>query len=187
MVIFTDGLFPGPGAFVFTNSPLPVSLGLLEHNPSGLEKQCQAVPKALLALRPISTAGQMALLSPHPPTVQLQTSLPAWCPSALCSQASLCPAMGPPLGVAPVCELGLYASESSYEWDSNFGTRNLLGRRQALLCSPVLYQDGSTLLSAGFLGSASEHCVFTHWVLCSLTCMLQNKPLLICGSGKGAG
>lgn len=100
---------------------------------------------------------------PHPPTVQLHLSRchpPAWCPSAPCSQASLCPPMGPPLGAAPVCELGLCASKSTREWGSKFGTRSLLGRRQALLCSPLLYQDGPTLISAGFLHSASEHCVF---------------------------
>lgn len=81
----------------------------------------------------------------------------------------------------------LCTSKSTCEWGSKFGTGSLLGRRQALLCSPVLYQDGPTLISAGFLHSASEYCVFTHWVLCSLTCVLQSKPLLVCGSGKGAG
>lgn len=119
------------------------------------------VLKALLALLcSIPTAGQLALLPPHLPTVQLQKSLPAWCPSAPCRQASLCPAVGPRLGAAAVCELGLCASESMCEWGSKFGTRNLLGRRQALLCSPVLYHDGPTLFSAGFLSSASEHCFY---------------------------
>lgn len=54
---------PKTWSICFTNSPLPVSLGLQNHNPSGLEKQCQAVLKALLALLClIPTAGQLALL-----------------------------------------------------------------------------------------------------------------------------
>lgn len=89
---------------LFQQQPLASSLGLLEHNPSGLEKQCQAVLKALLALLcPIPPAGQLAPLPPCPPTVQLRAlSLPAWCPSAPCSQASLCPVVAPPRGAAPL-------------------------------------------------------------------------------------
>lgn len=173
MVIFTDSLFPGPGAFVSPTAPSQFPWGYKNHDPSGLEKQCQAVLKALLAvLCPIPPVGQLALLP----------SLPSHCSSKLC----LCPPgvpqppaarppsalpwhhpMGLPLSVSWGC-----ASESTCEWGSKFITRNLLGRREALLCSPVLYQGGPTLISAGFLGSANEHWVFTHWVLCSLTCML---------------
>lgn len=113
---------------------------------------------------PSPLQGSWPCFPPALPTVQLQTSqchLSAWGPSAPCSQASLCPAVGPPLGAAHVCELGLCASESTCEWGSQFGTRNLLRRRQALLCSPALYQGGPTLVSAGFLSSASEQCVLT--------------------------
>lgn len=62
-------------------------------------------------------------------------SMPSSClvslsPLQLCwprSQAHLCPPVGPPLGLPPICELGLCASESTSESSSKFGTRDPLG------------------------------------------------------------
>lgn len=163
MVIFTDGLFPGPGAFVSPTAPCQLPWGYQNHNPSGLEEQCQAVLKALLALLcPIPTAGQLALLPPTLPLCSstcLGATLPPGVPQPPAARPPSALPWDHPLGL-PVCELGLCASKSTREWGSKFGTRSLLGRRQALLCSPLLYQDGPTLISAGFLHSASEHCVF---------------------------
>lgn len=100
----------------------------------------------------------------RPPTVQLHMCLGAVLlpgvsqpPAAVL--APLCPPMGLPLGLPPVPEPGLCASESASEWGSKFGTRDSRGRKQALLFSSILYQDGPTPISAGFLRSANEHYV----------------------------
>lgn len=102
MVIFTDGLFPGPGAFVSPTAPCQLPWGYQNHNPSGLEEQCQAVLKALLALLcPIPTAGQLALL---PPTLPLCSST--------CLGATLPPGVPQPPAARP---------PSALPWDHPLG------------------------------------------------------------------
>lgn len=187
MVIFTDGLFPGPGAFVSPTAPCQFPWGTRTTIPVDWRNSArQSLRLCWQCFVPFPLQGRWPCCPPCPPTAAPNSVSARLVSLSPCSQASLCPAMAPPLGAGPVCELGC-ASESTGEWGSKFSTGNLLGRRQALLCSPVLYQGGPTLIAAGFLGSASEHWVFTRWVLCSLTCMLQSKLLLVCGSGKGAG
>lgn len=161
MVIFTDGLFPGPGAFVFANSPWPASRGGYQGLRS-LERRCQDSPY-----------GFASTTSSHP-----RCPSPSHRAAPHVSVLSLCPPMGPP-GAVPTHEPG--------EWGSKFDSRDHQRWKRALTFSPVLYQDGPAPLSTGFLRSANERDVFTRWMLCSLTCVLQSKHLVVCGSGRGAG
>lgn len=109
MVIFTDGLFPGPGAFVS-----PTALCRLPWESSGPQSQRTgvAVPGSP------SSSTSTSLLCPHwetagptaplPPTLQLhgsRCSLPAWSPSAPTPQpGSALPPRGTSLDLTPVCE-----------------------------------------------------------------------------------
>lgn len=171
MVIFTDGLFPGPGALShqqpsagFLGAPgtvIPVGQRDSARQPSWL---CQhhSVPSPLQGSWPCCPSCPPTSCSSTPISVR-SSCLVSFQPLQLCwpcSQAPLCPPMGPSLGLPPICEPGLCASESISEWGSKFGTRE------------TSFAFQSPPVSAGFLHSANEHCVFTHCMLCSLTCVL---------------
>lgn len=70
---FSGWSVPRTWSICFTNSPFPVSFGLLKPQTSGLEKQCQAIFKALLALL-CSHPHCGAVGSVSPPTLPLRSS-----------------------------------------------------------------------------------------------------------------
>lgn len=114
MVIFADGLFPGPGAPVSPFSGIPGVPGT-----RGLDRKHWAALRALPApLLPLPRAGSECPASPAAHlALQLPTRLSGVpllprCPSAPCSRAG--PAARPPpalTGAAPVCKPGLCMSE----------------------------------------------------------------------------
>lgn len=190
MVIFTDGLFPGPWSICITNSPLLASLGVpgalrwaggtVPGRPYGFAStalshpRCRAAgPAAPLALPPCSSTRVSAPSSYLVSLRPLQPCRPR-------SQAPLCPPVGPPRGCPPSVSQGCVPARARASGAANWALGTRWGRKRALLFS-------LTPVSAGFLRSANEHCVFTHCVLCSLTCVLQSQPLLVCGSRQGAG
>lgn len=182
-----------------TNIPLPASLGVpgtvnlvgrrdSARQPSWLCQHC-SIPTPL--------QGSWPHCPPCPPTVQLHTCLSAilllWHPSAPCSCAG--PAArshsalpwDPPWGCPPFLSQDCAPVRAQMSGAANSALGTCWGRKQALLFCPVLYQNGPTPISAGFLLSANERYVFTHYMLCSLTCVLQSKPPLVRGSRQGAG
>lgn len=111
--------------------------GTRDHNPRGLERQCQAALMALPApLCPIPIVGQLVPLPlALPPCSSTRVSVPSSCLASLsplqpcwcCSQAPLCPPVGPRLELPLIRELRLCASETTSEWGRKFSTRDPLG------------------------------------------------------------
>jgi len=167
--------------------------GTRDCHPTGLER----VPGSPYGFASTASShphcGAAGPAAPRPPTARLHRCPGAILPPGIpqppqpcwpCSQASLCPPVGPPWGCPLSVSRAVCQQEHKRAGQQISGRGSCWGRKQALLFSPVLYQDGPTLVSTGFLCSANERNVFTHSVLCSLTCELQSKPLLVVGPGQ---